>query len=250
MTNNPSRRAVVAGALWTAPAVAVVGAAPAYAASPGCMTPQNPVEWQTINLTVYSRVRTYAKVGLIENRTDAMSRVVFTFTLPKFIRAGATVATQSIAYTSTLSTAATASAYSAGGRTVQSGWVDTSYNFGGGLTPASTPMRMSLNPGNIAIPSSGQLVTTFTGTMPQLTASTTPGTYAIVFNNPPEPVVGQASTWNGSQSVKTNIFGAVATAQVNSMVPSLIPAGLPNDWGTGGQSQSTTIATYKVIAGC
>lgn len=246
MTLNINRRRVVAGAAWSVPAITVATAAPAFAAT---LTPTNPVEYQTLNVTVYSRVRTLVTTP-VTNRTDGATKVDYTFIVPSRILAGASTAAQPIVYTSQLSAAATSSSYSSGARTVESGYVDTTYNFGGGaLTGGSTvaPARMTLNPGNVAFPSSGRLSTRFTGTMPVLTASATPGTYAITFQNPAyEPVESDASTWNGTQTVVTNIFNIRATARVHSMIPTTVPS-TNNDWGTGGQPQTLAIGTFQVV---
>ncbi len=246
---TPDRRTVIRTAAWAVPAVTLATTAPAFATTPpACMTAANPVTWQTFSLTIYSRVRTLV-TSPITNRTDGVSRVVYSFTVPQFVRAGSTVAAQPLSYTSTLSTADTSSAYSAGGRTVQSGYVNVGFNYGAGLSATSSSVRMDLNPGNVTMPSSGQLTTTFTGTMPALTAQA-PGTYQLAFAVPPEPVESNAATWNGEQKVKSNIFGIVATARVHSMTPTVIPADKPNDWGTAGQSQSLIIANYTVVPSC
>lgn len=266
MTIKPSRRSVVAGAAWTVPAITIASATPAYAATADCLTPENPVEWQTVNLTVYSRVRTHATVlGFIHNRTDGMSKVDFTFLIPSRVLAGAMVPAQPISYVSTLTEAGTSAAYTGsagiGARKVLSGFVNTSYNYGGGLTPASNPIRMDLNPQGVDFPSSGQLQTAFTGAMPVLTAGA-PGNYTISFNTIPEPVEGNASTWNGSQTVELNNTSiGTTTARVHSIIPTTIPTNksfggtglMDNDWQTEappGSAQSLTIATYEVVEAC
>lgn len=257
MTINASRRTVVAGAAWAVPAVTIAAAAPAYAASCN-LTSDNPVIWQDLTVTVYARVRTRAvALGTIVNYTDSMSKIDYTFRVPQYVLAGATVAPQPISYTSALSTEGTSAAYTGssgiGGREVLSGVVNTSYNFGGGATGAF-PATMNLT-GPVNIPSSGQLVTQFAGNMPSLTA-TTPGVYDISFVDPvpltPTQGTGAAdiaSYSSGEQLVRTsNAFVGNVPARVHSLIPTTIPATPSNDWGVAGQSQSLTFGTFTVVS--
>lgn len=261
---HPTRRTVVRTAAWTVPAVTIATAAPAFAASPpSCLTAAEPVIWQTITVTVYTRTRTHASVSGITNRTDGVSKLVHTYKLPQFVRAGASVPAQAITGTSTLGQADAKAAYDAGGRSITSGWIDTNYNWGGGLvaTPTTQTVRMTLTNGGVAIPTNAQLVTSFAGTLPAFTAGTVPGQYAVSFVNPAsEPSESNNSTWNGSQTAKSSFFGISATARVHSMIPPTVPTSrLPNhdspplatnEWGTQGQAQSLVIGTYKVLPAC
>ncbi|MGN0064588.1 MAG: hypothetical protein ACI379_10135 [Nocardioides sp.] len=247
---HPTRRTVVRTAAWAVPAVSLVSAAPAFAATPTmCLTSANPVIWQDITLTRYTRVRTLV-TSPITNRTDGITKVDFTFRLPQYVLAGATVPAQPISYVSTLGLAATNAAYDGqfgiGGRTVVSGTMNTTYDFGGGLTPASTPIPMTLNPGNVAIVRGTRIATTFTGTMPALTASTSLGVRTINFAIPPEPVESDASTWPGTQVVRLSV-GSNTNARVHSTTPTTVTA---NDWVPTGTVQSLNIATYEVVPAC
>lgn len=259
---HPTRRTIVRTAAWSVPAVTIATAAPAFAASPpSCMTAAEPVIWQNITVTVYTRTRTFASIAGVTNRTDGVSKLSYTFKVPQFVRAGAAVLAQAASSTSTLGQADAKAAYDAGGRSIVKGWVDTNFAWGAGLMPSTQTVRMTLKPTGITIPTNSQLVTSFVGTLPAFTAGTVPGEYVMSFVNPTfEPVEGNGATWNGSQTAKSNFFGIEGTASVHSMIPPIVPTSrLPNfdspllptnEWGTQGQAQSLIIGTYKVLPAC
>jgi hypothetical protein len=244
MTIQPSRRTVVAGAAWTLPAVTIAAAAPAYAASSNTPIIYAP---EPLQFTRYTDVATWANTILGVRRTNSVSRVNFTVPqIPIEVLAGTTVPALSISYTSTLGPAATAAAYSAGGRTIASGSMTSVVNTG----VANVTANMTLSPGNVAIPnaSGSQLVTNFVGTIPSWTAPTTPGVYSISFVNPAPPA--PVNTWDGNTPAATGsqVVNAILGQTVNNRVHSYTPTTIttPNEFGASG-AQSLVIATYTVV---